>query len=353
MKKFIKTIKIGDKIIGGKNPVFIIAEAGVNYNNNLSLAYKMIDVAVKANADVIKFQTFLADEIQLKDSKKPAYQNKLKNQTYYEIIKNLESSFEDQIKIYEYCKKRKILFLSTPYDEKSVDFLDKLGVDAFKISSSDLANHIFLKYVMSKKKPILLSTGLADMELVKQTIKLFERNKMKDKLILFQATSDYPTPEEDVNLKVIPEYMKEFDIPIGFSDHTESGLATYGAIALGTKVVEKHFTLNRKLPGPDHSSSLEPEELKNWIKNIRLMEKALGNNIKKITESEKKNLSMRKILAIKPLQKNCIITNNHLFAIRGDEKGILPIENNIKKIIGKKINLTINKPKQFSWKMVK
>lgn len=353
MGRSVNTIKIGDKIIGGENPVLIIAEAGVNYNNNLSLAYKMVDVAVKVKSDVIKFQTFLADEIQLKNSKKPEYQNKLKNQTYYEIIKNLESSFEDQIKIYEYCKKRKILFLSTPYDKKSADFLDQLGVEAFKISSSDLANHILLKHIISKKKPIFLSTGLSDMTMVKQTMKLFERNKMKNKLVLFQATSDYPTPEEDVNLKVVTEYLKKFNVQIGFSDHTQSGLATYGAIALGAKVVEKHFTLNRKFRGPDHSSSLEPKELKNWINNIRLMEKSLGSNKKEITKSEKKNLSMRKVLAIKSLKMGCIITNEHIFAIRGNEKGVLPLENNLKKIIGKKVNLSINKPKQLSWKMVK
>lgn len=332
--------------------MFVIAEAGVNHNNNLSIANKMVDVAVKAHASAIKFQTFLADEIQLKESRRPRYQNKLKK-SYYEIIKNLESSFEDQSKIFEYCKKRKILFLSTPYDIKSVDFLDELGVKAFKVSSSDLANHLLLKHIISKKKPVILSTGLADYELVKQSVSLFERCGMRDKLILMQATSDYPVPEHDVNLRVIPEYAQRFRVWTGYSDHTESGLATYGAVVLGAKVVEKHFTLNRKMHGPDHSSSLEPLELQQWIANIRLMERSLGNKQKTITRSERANLSMRKVIIIKPVRKGEIINSKCLTSMRGNINGILPTENNIKKIIGKQTLVTINEPRQFSWKMVK
>ena len=312
----------------------------------------MIDVALKAKADVVKFQTFIADEIQLKDSKKPKYQNKLKNQSYYEIIKGLEPSFDDQTKIFKHCKKRGILFLSTPYDKKSVDFLDELGVEAFKIASSDLANHILIKHVISKKKPVLLSTGLADINLVNQTVKLFEKHKMKNKLVLIQATSDYPTSEQDVNLKVIPEYMKKFNVLTGYSDHTISGLAAYGAVTLGAKVLEKHFTLNRRLLGPDHSSSLESKELEQWIRNIRLMEKSMGSNKKKITPSERKNISMRKVLIVEHLRKGSTITLNSLTAKRSKNIGVLPLEENFIKIVGKKIKRNVNNPLPFNWEMI-
>lgn len=312
----------------------------------------MVDVAIKAKADAIKFQTFVTDDMQLMDSKKPRYQNKLRNQSYYKIIKNLEPSFDDQKKIFRYCKKRGILFLSTPYDVKSVDFLDELGVTAFKIASTDLTNHILLKHVISKKKPILLSTGLADIVLVKQAIRLFEQHKMKNKLILLQTTSDYPTPELDVNLNVIPEYMKKFNTLTGYSDHTSTGIAACGAIVLGAKVIEKHFTLNKKFFGPDHSSSLEPNELTNWIHNIRLIENSMGSNKKIITNSEKRNLSMRKYLVIQPIKKNAIITLDLLTAKRGMKNKVLPLEKNLKKIIGKKINQNILTPTEFDWKMI-
>lgn len=312
----------------------------------------MIDVAVKAKADVIKFQTFIADEIQFKNSKKPQYQNKLKNQTYYEIIKSLEPSFNDQRKIFDYCEKHKIIFLSTPYDDKSVDFLDSLGVSAFKVASTDLTNHMLLRHIISKNKPVLLSTGLADIEMVNQAVKLFEKHKMKHHLVLLQTTSDYPTQEKDVNLKVIPEYVKKFNVVTGFSDHTLSGISTFGAIALGAKVVEKHFTLNRKMIGPDHSSSLEPSELKKWIENIRLIEQSLGKPQKTITNSERKNISMRKILVIRPVKKDSKITIDLLSAKRSSGFGVLPLETNIKKLVGKKINRTINSPTPFHWSMI-
>ena len=345
-------MNLGKKIIDKNSPTFIIAEAGVNHNNKLSLAFKMVDAAVNAGADAIKFQTFVASNIQMKNSVKPQYQKKLNEKSYYKIIKSLEPSFNDQLKIFQYCKKRNILFLSTPYDQESVDFLDQLGVTAFKIASTDLTNHILLKHIAKKRKPILLSTGLSDINQVKKAVKLLIQMKMKNKLVLLHTTSDYPTKHDDVNLLVIPEYSKKFKILTGFSDHTQDYVASLGAVMLGAKVLEKHFTLNRSLPGPDQSSSLEPSELSKWIEKIRILEKSLGTNKKIITKSEKKNISMRKMLIIKPIKKNSIISENHLLALRGDGKGVLPLEENIKKIIGKKILKNIDKSTQFSWKML-
>ena len=345
-------MKIGDKVIGKDNSVFVIAEAGVNYNNKLSLAYKMIDLAKKAGADAIKFQTFVAKNIQTEDSKKPKYQETIRKKSYYDIIKSLEPSFNDQKKIFDYCKKKKILFLSTPYDKDSVDFLDDLGVSAFKIASSDFTNHLFLKHVIKKQKPLLLSTGLSDAQHVDSTYSLIKKMKMKNKVCFLHTTSDYPTKNNDVNLLVIQEYFKKYKIPIGFSDHTKDYIASLGAISLGARIVEKHFTLDRNLPGPDQSSSFEPHELKEWIKKIRILEQNLGTNKKILTKSEQKNLSMRKILVIKPINKNEKISIKHLDSLRIDGNGVLPLQENMEKIIGRPILTNITKTAKFSWKMI-
>lgn len=345
-------MQIENKRIGKNYPVYIIAEAGVNHNNDLSLAFKMVDIAKESGADAIKFQTFKANNIQLQNSVKPRYQNNIQK-NYYDLIKSLETSFKDQKKIFNYCNNKKITFLSTPYDLESLYFLKKLGVSAYKISSSDFTNHIFLNKVLKIKKPIILSTGISTINDVDETFNLVLKNKMKNKLILVQATSDYPAPNKDVNLRVLEEYLKRYDVVIGFSDHTEDDTASLGAVAMGAKLVEKHFTLNRKMPGPDQSSSLEPNELKIWIKKIRLLEQSFGTSKKFITPSEKNNLTMRKVLVIKPVKKGTKITLSLLDTMRGNDKGILPLNSNLKKIIGKKTNKNILTISQLSWKMIK
>jgi sialic acid synthase SpsE len=344
-------MKIGSKTIGHSRSVFIIAEAGVNHNNSLSLAFKMIDLAAKSGADAIKFQSFITENMQLKESKKPRYQNKLP-WSYFEQLKKSESSFDFQKKLIKYCKKKKIIFLSTPYDEESIDFLVKMKIPAFKISASDTTNHLLLKYVAKQKKPIILSTGLSTIEHVDEAVKLMKKLKMKNKLILLQTTSDYPTPNNDVNLRVMSEYISRYALPVGLSDHTTDYVASLGAVAMGACVLEKHFTLNKKLSGPDQSSSLSPIEFKTWIKKVRTMEIILGTSNKFITKSEKENLTMRKILIIKPTKKDTKITLNILSAKRGRNNGVLPLEKNINKILGKKLKHTINSEIQFNWNMI-
>jgi sialic acid synthase SpsE len=345
-------MKIGTREIGKNKPVFIIAEAGINYNNDLKLAYKMIDTASSFGADAIKFQIWITDKIQLKNSKKPNYQKNIHTKTYYQTIKELQPSFTDQKKLFERCKKKGIIFLSTPYDEESVDFLDKLGVVGFKIASSDLTNHLLLKHILKKKKPIILSTGLSTFDNVQKAVKLITRKKMLKKLILMQTTSNYPTPHKDVNLQVITKFSKKFHVPIGFSDHTIDPIASLGAVVLGACVLEKHFTLNKNFDGPDQTSSLEPHELKDWISKLRMMETCLGSSTKSLTNSDKKNLSMRKVLVINSISKGSKIDEKKLTAMRGNSNGVLPLEENIKKIIGKKIKKNIKKQAQFSWNMI-
>ncbi|MEX2192345.1 MAG: N-acetylneuraminate synthase family protein [Nitrosarchaeum sp.] len=345
-------LKIDGKFFDLSKNVFVIAEAGVNHNNNLSIAYRMIDKAKNAGADAIKFQTFITKEIQLHNSIKPNYQKNI-HSSYFDIIKSLEPTFSDQIKLSKYCKKKNIIFLSTPYDEQSVDFLSSIHIPLFKIASTDLTNSFLLKYICKKHKPIFLSTGLSTFNEIDQSIKLLNQFHMKNKLVLFHTTSSYPTPNEEVNLNIIPEYIKRYKVTVGFSDHTQNEIASLGAISLGARVLEKHFTLDRTMPGPDQSSSLEPSELKEWIKKIRLMEKSLGSNIKKITKSESKNLTMRKVIAIKPTLKSTKITLEHITAMRGKKSGILPLDSNIKKILGKKLVRNIKTTMEFSWNMIK
>ena len=345
-------LKINKKSFDLSKNIFVIAEAGVNHNNNLSIAFKMIDKAKEAGADAIKFQTFITENIQLKNTIKPNYQKNIKS-NYFDLIKSLEPSFSDQKKLSNYCRKKGIVFLSTPYDEKSADFLSSINVPLFKIASTDLTNSFLLKHISKKNKPIFLSTGLATFKEIDESIKLLSRFHMKNKLVLFHTTSSYPTLNEEVNLNIIPEYRKRYKVIVGFSDHSPNEIASLGAIALGVRVLEKHFTLDRTMPGPDQSSSLEPDELKEWIKKIRLMEKSLGTNLKKITKSEAKNLTMRKVIIIKPTIKGTKITIDHLSAMRGKQSGILPLESNIKKILGKKLVKEIPTQMEFSWNMIK
>lgn len=344
------SIKIDNQTIGKNHPVFIIAEAGVNYNNDLKLAYKMIDSAKSVGANAIKFQTFVTELIQLPSTKKPNYQKSIKK-NYFQILKDLEPNFDDQKKIANYCKKKNIIFLSTPYDKVSVDFLDSLNIPAYKIASSDFSNHLLLEYILKKRKPILLSTGLSTDKQINETINFLKTFKILKKLILLHTNSDYPTKPHDVNLNIIPNLRKSFNLIVGFSDHTTDEISSLGAVALGASVIEKHFTLDRNLPGPDQSSSLEPNELKLFIKKIRILEKSLGNSKKIITNSERNNLSMKKILVIKSAKKGSIITLSMLTALRGNGK-ILPTHNNIKKIIGKKLVKSILKPSPFNWSMI-
>ena len=345
-------MKIGNRKIGKNEPTFIIAEAGINYNNNLKLAYKMIDIASKAGVDAIKFQTWITDKMQLKNSKKPNYQKNIKTKTYYELIKSLEPSFKQQRKIFNYCKKLKIQFLSTPYDEESVDFLDEMGISAFKISASDLTNHILLKYIASKNKTLILSSGLATSNEVDETINFLKKLYMRNKIILLQTTSSYPTNYSEVNLRVISSYKKRYNILVGLSDHTKNEIASLGAVSLGACVLEKHFTLDKSLPGPDQSSSLEPLELKKWVESVRILEKELGMPKKMVTKSEKQNISMKKMIMIKPGLKGSVIRKENILAMRTDGKGILPLDKNLKKIIGKKLKKDIYENTNFSWDLI-
>ncbi|MBU4298539.1 N-acetylneuraminate synthase, partial [Patescibacteria group bacterium] len=284
----MKKIKIGNKLIGKGGMCFIIAEAGVNHNGKFDLAKKMIEVAQKSGADAVKFQTFKAENVATETAKMAEYQKKNigTRESQLKMLKKFELEYEDFKELKKYCDKKRIIFLSTPYTEDAVDFLEPL-IPAYKIGSGDLTNLSFLEKIAKKKKPIILSTGMATLNEVKEAVKIIKKQG-NNKIVLLHCTTNYPCPLEEVNLRAMLTLKKEFNLPVGYSDHTLGIMVPIMAVAMGAKVIEKHFTLDRNLPGPDHKASLEPDELKEMVVAIRNVEKAMGRSIKKPTKSEEK-----------------------------------------------------------------
>ena len=279
-----------------KKRTIIIAEAGVNHNGNIKLAEKLIDAAVTSGADYVKFQTFKADKLVNKFASKADYQisnTEKKNETQYEMLKKLELSIDDHYYLFDYCKLKKIKFLSTAFDLEGLEFLNKLGVDLYKIPSGEITNLPYLKKVTTFNKPIILSTGMASITEIKKALDILRpNNSLKKNITILHCNTAYPTPMKDVNLMAMNHLKMEFkDINIGYSDHTEGIEVAVASAALGATVVEKHFTINKNLIGPDHKSSLEPNELKIMIDSIRNVDLAIsGNGKKQVTQSERNNI---------------------------------------------------------------
>jgi len=338
----MKKIKIGNKIIREGNPCFIIAEAGVNHNGDIKLAKKLVDVAKEAGADAVKFQTFKAENVVTENAAMASYQkrNIKKKETQQEMLKEMELDYKDFIRLKKYCDKKKIIFLSTPHSEDAIDFLEDL-VPAYKVGSGDLTNLPFLEKIAKKKKPIILSTGMATLSEVKEAVRTIKRAK-NNKIILLHCTTNYPCSLEEVNLRAMLTLKKEFNLPVGYSDHTLGILVPVMAVTMGARVLEKHFTLDKHLPGPDHKASLEPDELKEMIKAVRNVEKTLGNGIKKPTRSEEKikKVARKSIVAKVDVPKGVKITKDML-DIKRPGTGIEP--KYLKRIIGRKSKKNIKK----------
>ncbi len=308
--------------------VFIIAEIGVNHNGDLLLAKKMILEAKKAGVDAVKFQSFKADKLVAKDAKKADYQvkNTGKQESQYDMIKKLELSEEDHIYLKKICDDEGIMFLSSPFDEESAKLLLSLGIDTVKIPSGEITNLPYLENIGSLYKNIILSTGMSNLDEVKEAIKVLNKNNDKNITVL-HCNTEYPTPMEDVNLLAIKTMEKELNLPIGYSDHTDGIEISIGAVTLGATVIEKHFTLDKTLEGPDHKASLEPKELKMLVDGIRNIEKALGNGIKVPSSSEKKNISIarKSIVAKTNIKKGDAFTEENL-TIKRPGDGISPMK---------------------------
>ncbi|CAN5164972.1 N-acetylneuraminate synthase [soil metagenome] len=319
----------------------IIAEAGVNHNGSIENAFKLIDAAKEAGADYVKFQTFKADKLVNKSAQKADYQKANLNDgdnSQYNMLKKLELSEQMHDQLLEHCEKKNIKFLSTPFDSESITFLKKLGVVIGKIPSGEVTNLPYLRQMAQAFPQLIVSTGMCTMEEVKAAINaLVAAGAEKDKITVLHCNTEYPTPMKDVNLKAMLNIRDEIGVRVGYSDHTMGIEVPVAAVALGAEVIEKHFTLDRTMEGPDHPASLEPDELIQMVKSIRNIEKALGAGFKTPSESEMKNIAVvrKSIVAGRDIAKGETFSDENL-TVKRPGTGISPMDWD--KVIGSKAN---------------
>lgn len=310
--------------------VVIIAEAGVNHNGDLQQAKKLIDAAADAGADYVKFQTFKANKMVTRNAKRAEYQdqNTGNQESQYNMLKKLELSEQDHHVLIDYCEKKGIQFLSTGFDDESLIFLKSIGLELAKVPSGEITNLPYLKTIASLFKKIVLSTGMADIKEVKQAYQvLLENGAQAENITILHCNTEYPTPMEDVNLKAMNHIKEELNTEVGYSDHTLGIEVPIAAVALGAKLIEKHFTLDRNLPGPDHRASLEPHELKEMVSAIRNVEKAIsGSGIKEPSSSERKNkpIARKSIVASRKIIKGELFSKDNL-TVKRPGTGISPM----------------------------
>lgn len=328
----------------------IIAEAGVNHNGEIELAKKLIDIAVDAGADIVKFQTFKAKNLVSKSAKKADYQitNTKNDDSQFSMLKKLELSHEAHYELKDYCSNKGIQFLSTPFDVDSLKFLIEFGIDTIKVPSGEITNLPFLKLLASYNKNVIMSSGMANMEEIKDAVKiLVESGTKSEKITLLHCNTEYPTPYEDVNLRAMQTIAVETHLKVGYSDHTQGIEVPIAAVALGAQVIEKHFTLSRSLEGPDHLASLEPNELKAMVQAIRNIEKAIGNQEKLPSQSERKNIAIarKSIHYGSDLKKGHIIREVDLVMKRPGD-GISPML--YERFIGKVLTKDVREDEQLT-----
>jgi N,N'-diacetyllegionaminate synthase len=313
------------------NKVFIIAEAGVNHNGSIEIAKKLIDVSVDAGANAVKFQTFRAEQLVSKNAQKAQYQKENmqdNDDNQFNMLKKLELDIETHKELIKYCNDKNIIFLSTPFDLDSINLLNNLELEIFKIPSGEITNLPYLKKIGSLKKEVILSTGMADIGEIEDALDvLVDAGTLKENITVLHANTMYPTPMEDVNLKAMVTIGNTFDIAFGYSDHTLGIEVDIAAVAIGASIIEKHFTLDKTMEGPDHKASLEPDELKAMVKAIRNIELALGSSLKKPSLSETPNINIVR----KSIVANCNIKQGELFTknnltVKRPANGISPMK---------------------------
>ena len=309
--------------------ILIIAEAGVNHNGSLETAKQLVDVASEAGADMVKFQTFSANRLVTTSANKAAYQNKntSASESQHEMIRKLELSRAMHEQLIVYCKQCGIDFFSTGFDTHSIDMLVELGVGIFKIPSGEITNLPYLRHVGKYNKPVIISTGMANLGEIESALMALEiSGTPRSKITVLHCNTEYPTPMEDVNLRAMIGIKEAFGVAVGYSDHTLGSEVPVAAVALGATVIEKHFTLDRNLPGPDHKASLEPQELKEMVQAIRNIEKALGDGIKRPSPSEAKNkpIARKSLVAAIAIRTGERLTNTNV-AVKRPGTGISPM----------------------------
>ena len=318
-----------------KNKTFIIAEAGVNHNGSFELAKQLVDKAVWAGADCIKFQTFNSNNLVSKNAQKAEYQKKTtdSSESQLEMLKKLELSKEEFIELRDYCNQKGIMFLSTPFDLESIDFLASIGVKTWKIPSGEITNYPFLRAIGKRKESVIMSTGMCTLDEVRDAIKVLKDFGTTD-ITLLHCTTEYPAPYDSVNLNAMLTLQNEFAFKVGYSDHTNGIEIPVAAVAMGATVIEKHFTLDKNMEGPDHKASLEPDELKQMVQSIKNVDAALGDGAKQPSDVEKKNIAIarKSIVAACDIKKGEMFTEENLTAKRPGN-GISPM--NWAEVLGK------------------
>ena len=322
----VDKFQIAGRAIGTNQPCFIIAEAGVNHNGDLHLAHQLIDGAVNAGADAIKFQTFKAERLATADAPKAAYQLATTNagESQFEMLQRLELDSDAHRALIAHCRDKNILFLSTPFDETSADLLEQLGVPAFKTPSGEITNLPYLGYLARKNKPMIVSTGMAFLGEVEMAVRTIEATD-NHVFALLHCVSNYPANPADTNLRAMQTMTHAFNVPVGYSDHTLGIEVSLAAVALGACIVEKHFTLDRNLPGPDHQASAEPAELAALVCGIRTVEAALGDGRKEPAASEANTAAVarRSLVAARDLAAGTVLTQE-LIAVKRPGTGLPP-----------------------------
>ena len=327
MMKLSQSIRIGDRQISHRHPVFIIAEAGVNHNGDMSVAKRLVDVAVRAGADAVKFQAFRTEQLILPDVGKAPYQRLTtdKDESQFQMLKKIELSAQQNMSLCGYCRKKGIVFLTTPFDDVSLDELDVLDLPAYKIASTDLTNLPFLRKVARKGKPVFLSTGMSYISEVEAALK--EMCRHNKELLLLQCTANYPAGDEEINLRGIETFRRRFGVLTGYSDHSSGIGAGPFAVPMGARVIEKHFTLDKTQGGPDHLASLSSEELLEFVRIVRRVEKYLGTDMKEPSLSEQKTRkSLQKCLvARKDIRRGEVFSDVNVTAKRTGGRGVSPL----------------------------
>lgn len=345
-------IRIGNKRVGDGQPVFVVAEMGINHNKDMKIAKGIIDAAVSAGADAVKFQKYNAYELSTVKAPKAKYQDTTTapGESQYELLKRLQLSKEDIIELTEYADKHGIISFVTPFDRESADFLDSINVCAFKIGSGDIADLPFLEYVAKKNKPIILSTGMSYLSEVDEAVRTVFATGNKQ-LLLLHCTSNYPARVEDANLAVIKTLKEAFGLPVGYSDHIMNGLVAVVAVSMGAVLIEKHLTVSRKLSGPDQHASFEPDEFKEYVKNIRLTQTVIGRKTKEPVDAEYeiRKIAFKSLVATREIRKGTVITEDMLTSKRPGT-GILSKHREF--IIGRKAVTDIKEDEIITWDMV-
>jgi N,N'-diacetyllegionaminate synthase len=330
-------------------PVLFIAEAGVNHNGSLNLALRLVGEAARAGADAVKFQSFKAERLVTRSARKAEYQRRTTGgeDTQFEMLRGLELDDKAHGALLAACSKAGITFLSSPFDEQSADLLDELGVPAFKLPSGELTNHPLLRHVAAKGKPIMLSTGMATLAEVRDAVGVI-RAAGCQKLSLLHCVTEYPAPYDQVNLRAMLTLRDEFGLPVGYSDHTPGAEVAIAAVALGATIIEKHFTLSRDLPGPDHAASLEPHELAAVVEAVRHVELALGNGVKAPAPCEFKNIAIarKSVVAERDLEPGERVEPRDV-AVKRPGDGISPAD--LERVIGRPVVRPLRAGEVITW----